>query len=108
MNSFETENITGKIVVITGAAADWEKQPRDCSPLRARPWCSERAIWVGTGEMPMQPKGVNRLGSWIGAMALAQPDESPYAAPNSEDMLSGELPGKRVARLVSSSLVKAG
>lgn len=58
-------------------------------------------IWVGTGELPMQLNGVNRLGSWIGAMALARPDESPSEAPNSEDKFSGELLGKRVARLVS-------
>lgn len=55
-------------------------------------------IWVGTGELPGQPNGVNRLGSWIGAMALAQPNESPDLAPNDEDKLSGELLGKRVAR----------
>ena len=58
-------------------------------------------VWVGTGELPMQPNGVNRLGSWIGAMALARPDESPDVAPNSEDKLSGELLGQRVARLIS-------
>lgn len=55
-------------------------------------------IWIGTGEMPMQPNGVNRLGSWIGAMALARPDESPDEAPNNDDKLTGELLGKRVAR----------
>lgn len=57
-------------------------------------------IWVGTGELPAQPNGVNRLGSWIGVMALAQPSEAPDAAPNQEDKLSGELLGKRVAALV--------
>ena len=57
-------------------------------------------IWIGTGELPMQPNGVNRLGSWIGAMALARPDESPDVAPNSEDILSGERLGQRVARLI--------
>lgn len=55
-------------------------------------------IWIGLGETPMQPNGVNRLGSWIGAMGLAQPDESPEDAPNSDDKLTGELLGKRVAR----------
>lgn len=63
-------------------------------------------IWVGTGEMPMQPNGVNRLGSWIGVMALAQPSESPDMAPNREDKLSGELLGKRVAQIVSSRFAK--
>lgn len=63
-------------------------------------------IWVGTGELPGQPNGVNRLGSWIGAMALAQPSESPEVAPNREDQLSGELLGKRVAYIVSSRFAK--
>ena len=58
-------------------------------------------IWIGTGELPMQRNGVNRLGSWLGAMALARPDESPDVAPNSEDKLSGEHLGQRVARLIS-------
>ena len=26
-------------------------------------------IWVGLGELPAQPNGINRLGSWIGVMA---------------------------------------
>lgn len=58
-------------------------------------------IWVGTGELPMQRNGVSRLGSWLGAMALARPDESPDVAPNSDDKLSGEQLGQRVARLIS-------
>lgn len=58
-------------------------------------------IWIGTGEMPGQPNGVNRLGSWIGAMALAQPEQSPEVAPNAEDKLSGEHLGRRVAQFVS-------
>jgi NAD(P)H dehydrogenase (quinone) len=57
-------------------------------------------IWIGTGEMPMQPNGVNRLGSWLGAMAQAQPEQSPEIAPNAEDRLSGERLGQRVAALV--------
>ncbi len=59
-------------------------------------------IWVGTGEMPGQPNGVNRLGSWVGAMALAQPEQSPEIAPNAEDKLSGERLGQRVAQIASS------
>ena len=53
-------------------------------------------IWVGLGEMPGQPNGVNRLGSWGGAMAQAAP-ESPDGAPNIEDLLTAEKLGKRVA-----------
>ena len=46
------------------------------------------------GELPGQPNGVNRLGSWGGVMA--QPlDESADIVP--EDKLTGELLGKRVA-----------
>jgi NAD(P)H dehydrogenase (quinone) len=53
-------------------------------------------IWVGLGEMPMQPNGVNRLGSWGGAMAEAN-QEPTDIKPNEEDKLTGELLGKRVA-----------
>jgi len=60
-------------------------------------------IWIGTGELPMQPDGVNRLGSWIGAMALAKPEESADVAPNAEDRLSGERLGARVAKLLQRS-----
>lgn len=57
-------------------------------------------LWVGTGELPMQPNGVNRLGSWIGVMAQARPDEATDVAPNAEDKHTGELLGRRVAGLV--------
>ncbi len=53
-------------------------------------------IWVGLGEMPMQPNGVNRLGGFSGAMALAG-QEPTDIAPNAEDKLTGEVLGKRVA-----------
>jgi len=53
-------------------------------------------VWIGLGEMPMQPNGVNRLGSYSGATAQAGFD-SPEVAPNAEDKLSGELLGRRVA-----------
>jgi len=59
-------------------------------------------IWIGTGEMPGQPNGVNRLGSWVGVMALAQPELSPDVAPNVEDKLSGERLGRRVAAFVAT------
>jgi NAD(P)H dehydrogenase (quinone) len=54
-------------------------------------------IWVGPGEMPMQPNGVNRLGSFGGAMAQAM-QEAPEVAPNEADKLTGEILGKRVAQ----------
>ena len=51
-------------------------------------------IWIGLGELPGQPNGVNRLGSWGGVMA--QPlDEGADVVP--EDKLTGEWLGKRVA-----------
>lgn len=53
-------------------------------------------IWVGQPEMPMQPNGVNRLGSNSGVMAQAG-QESPEVAPNEGDKLTGEILGKRVA-----------
>ena len=56
-------------------------------------------IWVGLGEMPMQPSGMNRLGSFGGAMAQAPAQESPDAVPNEADKMTGETLGKRVANL---------
>ena len=53
-------------------------------------------VWVGLGEMPLQPDGVNRLGSFAGATAQAGM-ESPEVAPSNEDKLTGERLGKRVA-----------
>ncbi len=53
-------------------------------------------VWVGLGEMPMQPNGVNRLGSFAGAMAQAG-QEPTDIAPNAQDKLSGERLGRRVA-----------
>jgi NAD(P)H dehydrogenase (quinone) len=54
-------------------------------------------VWVGLGEMPMQPNGVNRLGSFAGATAQAG-QESPDVAPNEADKLTGEVLGRRVAQ----------
>ncbi len=52
-------------------------------------------IWIGTGELPAQSNGINRLGSWIGAMAESTQDAvQPIVA---EDLFSGEIFGKRVA-----------
>ena len=53
-------------------------------------------VWVGLGEMPMQPNGVNRLGSFAGATAQAG-QEHPDVAPNEGDKLTGEILGRRVA-----------
>jgi NAD(P)H dehydrogenase (quinone) len=52
-------------------------------------------IWISLGETPMQANGVNRLGSWSGAMAQADND-SPDITPGAEDKLTAELLGKRV------------
>ncbi len=57
-------------------------------------------LWAGLGEMPMQPNGVNRLGSFSGATAQAGFD-SPEVAPNAEDKATGELLGKRIASLAA-------
>lgn len=55
-------------------------------------------VWVGLGEMPRQPNGMNRLGSFGGVMAQAG-QEPPDEAPGAEDKLTGERLGKRVAEL---------
>lgn len=57
-------------------------------------------VWIGLGELPMQPNGTNRLGSFSGAMAQAGFD-SPDVAPNAEDRATGELLGRRVAIFAS-------
>lgn len=54
-------------------------------------------IWVGLGELPMQPNGVNRLGSFTGVTAQAG-QESPEIAPSEGDKLTGEVLGRRVAQ----------
>ncbi|WP_243350211.1 flavodoxin family protein [Parabacteroides sp. FAFU027] len=59
---------------------------------------SHSMLWVSLGELPGQPDGVNRLGSWGGAMALAS-QEPTDVAPNAEDKLTGEKLGARVAGL---------
>ena len=53
-------------------------------------------LWISLGEEPMQPNGVNRLGSWGGVMGLAN-SEPVDVAPNDEDKLTGEVLGRRVA-----------
>ena len=51
-------------------------------------------IWIGLGELPGQPNGVNRLGSWGGVMAQPLDEGADVVA---EDKLTGEWLGKRVA-----------
>lgn len=55
-------------------------------------------LWVSLGERPMQANGVNRLASWGGAMAetIQQPGG---VAINTDDALTGEALGRRVATL---------
>lgn len=61
-------------------------------------------IWVGTGLMPgnNNSKGgvedVNRLGSFIGAMAQSNVDQGPDVQPGASDQKTAELVGERVAR----------
>ena len=58
---------------------------------------SHSMLWVSLGELPGQPNGVNRLGSWVGVMALANQEHTDIA-PNTEDKLTAEVLGERVAR----------
>jgi NAD(P)H dehydrogenase (quinone) len=55
-------------------------------------------IWVGLGEMPYQANGINHVGGFSGAMAMAG-QESPAEAPNDNDKKTGEILGARVAKL---------
>jgi len=59
---------------------------------------SHSMLWVSLGELPGQPNGINRLGSWVGAMAQAG-QEPTNEAPNAEDKLTAEGLGARVASL---------
>jgi len=53
-------------------------------------------IWVGLGEMPHQPNGINHVGSFSGVMGVAG-QESPEEKPNAGDKKTGEILGARVA-----------
>ncbi|MBI5121405.1 MAG: flavodoxin family protein [Rhodospirillales bacterium] len=61
-------------------------------------------IWVGTGLMPgnNSSKGsvedINRLGSFLGAMAQSNSDAPPELAPPPADLKTAELLGERVAK----------
>ncbi|GBG15764.1 NADPH-dependent FMN reductase [Novimethylophilus kurashikiensis] len=60
-------------------------------------------IWVGTGLMPgnNNSKGsvddLNRLGSFLGAMAQSNADQGPEAGPIASDLKTAEHLGRRVA-----------
>ena len=60
-------------------------------------------IWVGLGLMPgnNSSKGsiedLNRLGSFLGAMAQSNTDQGPDSAPIASDLKTAEYLGKRVA-----------
>lgn len=57
-------------------------------------------VWVGLGELPMQPDGTNRLGSFSGVMAQAG-FEAPEVSPNAADKATGHRLGRRVATLAA-------
>lgn len=60
-------------------------------------------LWVSTGLMPGNNVStgsvddINRLGSWIGAMAQANFDQGPDIAPPESDLKTARLLGQRVA-----------
>lgn len=64
-------------------------------------------IWVGLDLLPgnNNSKGsvndLNRLGSWLGAMAQANGDEGPDVAPIGSDLATASHLGKRVAELAA-------
>lgn len=64
-------------------------------------------IWVGLDLMPGNSgsKGsvhdLNRLGSWLGAMAQSNVDEGPELAPLDSDLRTASHLGKRVAEIAS-------
>jgi NAD(P)H dehydrogenase (quinone) len=53
-------------------------------------------VWAGLTDTPFNEKGINRLGSYSGAMGQAF-TEAPEIAPNDADKLTGEVLGRRVA-----------
>jgi NAD(P)H dehydrogenase (quinone) len=62
-------------------------------------------IWVGLGEMNQSPDGeaakpeaINRIGSFMGAMAQSENDK-PEITPPSGDLKTAELLGQRVAKI---------
>jgi NAD(P)H dehydrogenase (quinone) len=57
-------------------------------------------VWVGQPELPLQPNGVNRLGSASGVMGQAG-QEAPEVAPSAGDKRTGELFGQRIAEFAA-------
>ncbi len=55
-------------------------------------------VWVGVAESPVTGEGFNRLGIFFGAAGCAL-FEPPSEMPSTEDKLTGEMLGLRVARL---------
>jgi NAD(P)H dehydrogenase (quinone) len=69
-------------------------------------------IWVGLGEMNQSPDGeagkpevVNRIGSFLGAMAQSENDK-PEITPPSGDLKTAELLGERVANITKKLKLK--
>lgn len=64
-------------------------------------------IWVGLGLLPgnnsstSSPEDLNRLGSYVGAMAQSNADQGPDMAPPPSDLRTGAALGERVAKLAS-------
>jgi NAD(P)H dehydrogenase (quinone) len=62
-------------------------------------------VWVGLGLMPGNNSStgsvndLNRLGSFMGAMAQANSDQGPDVAPIESDLLTAEHLGERVANM---------
>jgi NAD(P)H dehydrogenase (quinone) len=64
-------------------------------------------IWVGTGMMPSnsskaQRNDLNRMGSFIGAMAQSDSDLGPDVAPPEGDLATAREYGKRVAEIAAA------
>lgn len=67
-------------------------------------------IWVGTGLLPGNNNSqgsvedLNRLGSFLGAMAQSNADQGPEAGPISSDLRTAEHLGRRVAETAAQFL----
>ncbi len=64
-------------------------------------------VWIGLGLMPGNntstgsPEDLNRLGSYVGAMAQSNNDQGPDVVPPTSDLLTAAALGERVAKLAS-------
>jgi len=62
-------------------------------------------IWIGLGLMPgnntsnSSPNDLNRLGSYLGAMAQSNADQGPEFGPTAADLKTAEILGSRVANI---------